>query len=303
MKAAIIAYLTSTVAHLVVDEVFDANRLDLELVVLACNTNIDVTLVGDPWQALYRFRGANPELVPKLIQAGGFVTLPLSQSFRFQSPEMRSIASSLRKGRPVSILAGGPHDVVLASSWDALWNGPDHVLPLSFGRTTNKTDAAAIMLLDHIVHAKFSERTIFLPEALLLLDLDPEIYRSQGPVVLGNVVDVLNSPSGGPQLALSALRQAVKDLGGSRRPPSGSGKAEQRQLDRLSALARRIRSPRLVPGMTIHQAKGREWEHVGVQLTSAEVAVLSAGLDQSMENHRALYVALTRARHGVTAVN
>ncbi len=61
MRDAIAELLSSSVAHVVVDEVFDANNLDLALVDLACQMNIAVTLVGDPWQALYGFRGARPE--------------------------------------------------------------------------------------------------------------------------------------------------------------------------------------------------------------------------------------------------
>ena len=178
-----------------------------------------------------------------------------------------------------------------------------NVLPLSFGRTTNRTDAAAIVLLDHIVHAKFAQRTIFLPEALLLLDLDPEAYQMQGPTVLGNVVDILVRPGGGPAAALQALRQAVIQLGGARRPRAGAAEAEQRHIDRLGALARRVRAGDVVPGMTIHQAKGREWNRVGVRLTDGEVGILGGGLDPAVESNRALYVALTRARDAVTLIN
>jgi DNA helicase-2/ATP-dependent DNA helicase PcrA len=303
LKNVVGGYIAAAVHHLIVDEVFDANRLDLSIVALACNSNVNVTLVGDPWQALYGFRGANPELVPTLIRDGHFQTLPLTQSFRFRTPDMRTLAASLRARAPIVLNLGGPHDVVLASNWDALWNGPDHVLPLSFGRISNKTDAAAIVLLDHLVHARFGQRTIFLPEALLLLDLDPEAYRLQGPAVLGNVVEVLVRPDAGPPAALRALRQAVIQLGGARRPRAGGADAEQRQIDRLDALARRARAPRVVPGMTIHQAKGREWNHVGVRLSAGEIGVLAGGLDPAVESHRALYVALTRACNAVTLIN
>jgi DNA helicase II / ATP-dependent DNA helicase PcrA len=202
-------FLAASIKHLVVDEVFDGNRLDLHLVAMACNANIEVTLLGDPWQALYRFRGANPELVPNLIQSGRFLTLPLSHSFRFESSQMQSLTSLLRNRCSVSLPAGQSHDVVLASNWDALWSGPDHVLPLSFGRAMNKTDAAAIVLLDHIVHSRFLEPTIFLTEALLLLELDVETYRSEGASVFGNVIDALRRVGGGPDEALRALRNAV----------------------------------------------------------------------------------------------
>ncbi|UKY48508.1 ATP-binding domain-containing protein [Streptomyces inhibens] len=58
----------------------------------------------------------------------------------------------------------------------------------------------------------------------------------------------------------------------------------------------------LVPGMTCHQAKGREWDRVGVRLEEADAAALRRGLDPTDEAHRALYVALTRTRHLSLAV-
>ena len=305
MKQAILELLSASTAHLVVDEVFDANNLDLQLVVLACNAEIDVTLVGDPWQALYGFRGARPELVPELIEAGEFGALPLTQSFRFETPFMKDVGAALRSGLPVSLDPTTKYDVVLASKWDDLWSGPPNVLPLSFGRTTNMTDAAAIVLLDHLVFEAFSQHAIFLQEALVLLDLEPHTYRTSGSAVLGGVVHALSQPGeAAPAAALGLLRQAVKDLGAPRRPPSGRGDAEQRQLDRMAALNLRVRSGgQLVPGMTIHQAKGREWSRVGVRLDPTELSSLASGLDRSKEHDRAIYVALTRARQHVGLVS
>jgi DNA helicase-2/ATP-dependent DNA helicase PcrA len=160
------------------------------------------------------------------------------------------------------------------------------------------------VLLDHLVRSQFSERAIFLPEALILLGLDLDTYRTQGPTVLGRVVETLVRRTHNAEAkALDHLRGGVKDLGARRRPRAGSGDNEQRQVDRLAALAARLRSARpLVPGMTIHQAKGREWDNVGVRLTATEIAHLGVGLDPEVETNRALYVALTRARYGVTAL-
>lgn len=307
IRDAVSDLIASSVGHLVVDEVFDANQLDLALVNLVCEAGVAVTLIGDPWQALYGFRGARPDLVPELLTSQWFASLPLSQSFRFKTDEMKRLGSLLREGRPVQVATGDGYDVMLASQWDLLWQGPDNVLPLSFGRTVNKTDAAAIVLLDHLVYSALNQHAIFLPEALLLLGLDPDRYRSDGPDVLGQVVDVLRSTSDdAPLKALRALRESMKDLGAPRRPPSGSADGEQHQLDRLASLAIRVRSMRsgrlLVPGMTIHQAKGREWRHVGVRLSAGEIARLSAGLDRNLEADRALYVALTRASDTVRLV-
>jgi DNA helicase-2/ATP-dependent DNA helicase PcrA len=305
LKDEVTAFLAASLAHMVVDEVFDANGLDLALVTLACDAGVCVTLVGDPWQALYGFRGAKPDLVPNVMTQWGFQSLPLSHSFRFRSVEMRVLAEELRDSAPVALGKGGDHEVALASTWGALWSGPDHILPLSFGRTTNQNDAAAIVLLDHLVHSQFSERAIFLPEALILLGLDLDVYRAEGPTVLGGVVETLVSGSKDcAERALQQLRVAVKDLGAPRRPRAGSGDSEQKQVDRFSDLAARLRSSRtLVPGMTIHQAKGREWDNVGVRLSDTEIGHLAGGLDPEVETHRALYVALTRARYAVTALS
>ena len=56
--------LAATMRALIVDEVFDANDLDIKIIEMAAEAGISITLVGDPWQALYVFRGARPEEVP-----------------------------------------------------------------------------------------------------------------------------------------------------------------------------------------------------------------------------------------------
>ena len=193
LEGEVLAFLQSSISHLIVDEVFDANELDLALVELACRADIGVTLVGDPWQALYGFRGAKPDLVPSIITSHSFTSMPLSQSFRFESCAMKRISQDLRNAKPVNISTGDDHDVVLASTWDMLWSGPDYVLPLSFGRRTNQSDAAMIMFLDHIVCSRFVMRAIFLPEALVLLGIDSEAYDVGGPEVFGEVVQSLAS--------------------------------------------------------------------------------------------------------------
>ncbi|TSB31564.1 3'-5' exonuclease [Streptomyces benahoarensis] len=72
----------------------------------------------------------------------------------------------------------------------------------------------------------------------------------------------------------------------------------------LANLRTRLEDARegLVPGMTCHQAKGREWDRVGVRLKEADAAALRRGLDPTDEAHRALYVALTRPHHLSLAV-
>jgi DNA helicase-2/ATP-dependent DNA helicase PcrA len=81
---AIAQRLRDTIRGMIVDEVFDANPLDLRLVEITCEQGIETSIIGDPWQALYRFRGARPEHVPVGASAAP-ATLPVTQPVGVQS--------------------------------------------------------------------------------------------------------------------------------------------------------------------------------------------------------------------------
>jgi DNA helicase II / ATP-dependent DNA helicase PcrA len=93
--------LVATMRALIVDEVFDANDLDIAIIEAALQAGVAVTLVGDPWQALYVFRGAKPQAVPDLLKRTGARTLPLTMSFRWDSDEQRELAERLRDGNGI----------------------------------------------------------------------------------------------------------------------------------------------------------------------------------------------------------
>lgn len=79
--------------------------------------------------------------------------------------------------------------------------------------------------------------------------------------------------------------------------------AHHAHTGRLADLATRVcYSGRPVPGLTTHQAKGREWEAVGVRLSSGDREALAGGLAVQVDTHRQLYVACTRARRLTVAV-
>ncbi|MGH2836766.1 MAG: hypothetical protein ACRDJY_00280, partial [Thermoleophilaceae bacterium] len=105
--------------------------MDLRIVAIAAAVGVPTTIIGDPWQALYAFRGARPDMVPRLVTQLGFTTVPIGRSFRFVTQEMRDLATDLRAGQAVSVQAGGSAevDVVLASEWGTLWSTPPDVLP------------------------------------------------------------------------------------------------------------------------------------------------------------------------------
>ena len=95
----------------------------------------------------------------------------------------------------------------------------------------------------------------------------------------------------------STAAATLVNMGG--RPiPNLAADAQLERVVRLCALARRLDLP-VVPGLTVHQAKGREWKHVGVTLSASDISRLAAGLSAGSEWERKLYVALTLcpARH------
>jgi DNA helicase II / ATP-dependent DNA helicase PcrA len=292
-------YLRSTTSSLIVDEVFDADELDVALILLAGRSGIPTTLIGDPWQALYEFRGARPELVPWLVERESYKTFPVLHSFRFITPEMQHLAVELRAGHGVEVASGSTAyvDVVLASEWDMLWQTDARVLPVSFGRINNQTDAAIVLLLDQVVTAHFGHPALFAQEAMTLLGLDPETIRAEGAARLRPVLQTLGAAT--PQAtarAIEQLRRALRNLGSPRRLRTLPAASEEQQQARLHALALRLNDRSCIPGMTIHQAKGREWNAVGVRLKRTQVERLSSGLTQASSDDRAIYVALTRAR-------
>lgn len=298
LRAVVTDFLRNTISSLIVDEVFDGNLLDLRIVQGAAAAGIPTTLIGDPWQALYAFRGAQPQLVPQVVTNLSFQTFPITESFRFESTAMQALATTLRAGQPGSVSSGPAQDcdVVLASEWARLWTAGDCVLPFSFGQAANRIDAAIALLLDHLVRQRFGVLSTFGSDAAVMLGLDPETLRADGATQLGPVVERL---AGGTEddakAALVLLRSNLYALGGKNISNLRAPKMAER-YGRLVKLSRRLTLDDVVPGLTIHQAKGREWGHVGVALSDAERARLASGLLQSSESDRALYVALTRAK-------
>lgn len=294
---AIAERLQDTIRALIVDEVFDANPLDLWLVDIVCEQGIDTSIIGDPWQALYRFRGARPEHVPNLVQEKGFIRRPLTKSFRFRTQEAQALSARLRAGQPVTIPFGTSldADVVLAGTWKNLWGSGDNVLPLSFSSTPeNPTEAAAILLLDRVTQITLGQHATFLGEALTNLGItDPEaVARMSQPFT--EILEVLASAD--PKSADAAWTKLVGVV--RTESPREFPRKHPTQVARLEKIRQALRSdtPKFIPGITIHQAKGREWDTVAVRLTDGERETLARGLDGLNEEHRKLYVALTRSR-------
>lgn len=298
------ARIATTTRALIVDEVFDANDLDIAVIELAIRAGVTVTLVGDPWQALYVFRGARPEVVPDLLRRAGVRTLPLTRSFRWRDDTQRELADNLRSGTPVTLpvdeRGGADLGVVLGLRWKPLWEAGEHVLPLAFHAFKGGSEeAAATLLLNHLTRNVLSEDATYLRDALTALAIeDPDVPRRLEHE-LQEVVELLRNP--GRASLHAAYGQLVQVVGTV--SPRTLRPAHHAHTGRLADLAKRVLySGRLVPGLTTHQAKGREWDAVGVRLSSSEREALAGGLTVQVDTHRQLYVACTRARRVTVAV-
>ena len=298
--------LAMTMRALIVDEVFDANDLDIAVIDLAINAGVAVTLVGDPWQALYVFRGARPEAVRALLDRTGVHTLPLTRSFRWQTDSQRDIANRLRNGVPVTLPTDGPGgddpgiDVVLGLFWKPLWDIGNHVLPLAFHAFKGGTEeAAATLLLNRLTRNVFGEDATYLRDALTALAItDLDVPRRLEPE-MQEIAELLRIPG---RAALNSAYDRLVEVVATVSPRL-LRQAHHAHTSRLAVLRERIvYHGQLVPGLTTHQAKGREWDAVGVHLTASERQALADGLTVHQDTHRKLYVACTRARSSTVEV-
>lgn len=106
--------LTSRFREVILDEAQDCNATDLLLLEKLCEKGVQLTLIGDLDQDIYRFRGSNAEKVRDFckVKERNFKPLTLQQNFR-STPEICEFVSVLRqnkkiKDQPVRETSGTP---------------------------------------------------------------------------------------------------------------------------------------------------------------------------------------------------
>lgn len=292
-------WLASNYHAILIDEVYDANSLDLEVINLAAEAGLAITLIGDPWQALYEWRGATPRKIEDLKNSvsGEFRNFELTKSFRFTGNQMPTLATKLRSGCPVQLEEADSTkvDVVLCRNWANLWDAGDNVLPLAFATITNNTDAALNLLLDEVTRSRLGRAAFGRDVALKRLGLDSDNLNVTDHECLKSLLNELTDESISSKEILVHLRSLVKGLGGKRVPKLGSQK-EARAESRLSKLRRRMSQRAVIPGLTIFQAKGLEWDRVGLKFSEKQIQTLKTGLKELELEHCIIYVGITRAR-------
>jgi DNA helicase II / ATP-dependent DNA helicase PcrA len=157
-----------------------------------------------------------------------------------------------------------------------------------------------LLLLDHVTSTTVGRHAVFLDDALTNLGITDPRATERLADLFPDVLATLR------RMHASAVNDAWAQL------VAAMGTETRREFPRRhpthTARLSRIRSHLLsgpmqfIPGLTVHQAKGREWAIVGVRLTSEEQQHLLNGLDERAEPDRQVYVALTRAKDLTVAV-
>ena len=300
---AIKAWFSANFRHIVIDEIYDADELDLWMAGTAGAAGTQITVVGDPWQALYGWRGATPEKVQILLDGLPFHAYEQPESFRFRGEQMPDLSRMLRAGEAVAIprRTSDDVDVALGRRWAYLWNVGDNVLPLAFRSVGNAIDGMLNLLLDEVTRRKLGRDSFGKQAAYVILGVDP---TDIGTVQAGVLAPVLQAMLNGYSAAdvLDLLRDAALALGASRRPSRLPRQGEPIRQAEVEALRRRLLRDDLIPGLTVHQAKGQEWRRVGVALSEKDELQLAGGLQELEPEHCVLYVALTRAQESCVAL-
>ncbi|MFF3143535.1 hypothetical protein ACFVRU_17825, partial [Streptomyces sp. NPDC057927] len=140
-------------------------------------------------------------------------------------------------------------------------------------------------------------QAFFLHDALVTLGLDREVLATTlRPCLQSAITDLKYGDQ--PAVVWQRLTRSLAE----HIPVITPAQLARKPLRALNHLQPRLANDQLIPGLTAHQSKGREWNTVAVRLSPADAAALAHGLDPARSDHRALYVALTRARLNTLAL-
>jgi DNA helicase II / ATP-dependent DNA helicase PcrA len=304
-------YITSRWDAFIVDECFDGNAEDVLLWEFMRSSVKSVTAFGDHWQAVFEFRRADVKAVRTWADSKATPDLPamhLTVSKR-HSPEMATLCETARSGTEATILPSwSPGDdvnatpeVVLGRHWANLrlpgvlpdklgstFSCTHGILELVYqqvtGRRLGSGDAQLALILG--MQVELDETPIF-PDLRDCLSFSPDVVTlisSAHTVFLASKVRTKNFKT-----SYTASVRSAKDTW----VPDVNDRFDFAKSVHTSGVSGRIR------GLTMHSAKGREWNHVGLAPTADLRERFSRPLNVDDEEDRILFVGLSRARTSV----
>lgn len=292
--------LAGSICHLIVDEAFDMNGLDIAVVRRAIQAGVPVTIVGDPWQSLYEFRGSSPKDVRALLREYEFSRIDMPGTHRYKTDEMLHLAGALFHGVGFQVQTpeeGDEFDVVLGHDWGALWAEQRvSIVPAGIASRIDRGLMAStfVLLVNEVVQALFGIEVSGLAEATRALEPVDSTAQLAAPLRFLWDADATEDE------IWRALRDSFQLPGDKKWAEPGL--TAKSCLSQLIRVLRQSTPPIL--GLTVHQAKGLEWDRVllldGELTTSSELANV---LDVDEASHRGVYVGLTRARASVRVLH
>ena len=179
-----------------------------------------------------------------------------------------------------------PH-VSIGRSWEHLWvDEMAHVLPLAIVSpyALSIPNCVGSLILDAVTRRKLNFNALGLREALSSLRLEDDFELES------SILDC-ETPSAAYQIAQEVIQESTGT-----RPPKWTGSVSKR----LGQLWHRLLlDDPLSPGLTVHQAKGNEWDTVEFVADVSDVSALKSGFSKLRPEDRIRYVGLTRAKFGL----
>lgn len=282
-----------------VDESQDLNRVQrwmvADMIGLGGPSPARAVFVGDRWQSVFGFRGADSESMDRIREEFDCVEMPLSVCWRCDTAMIERAQSF---GAPIQAAPGKAEGRIVAAERYETEEG-DTVLC----RTNAPLVSAAYRLIAQGKRATVLGRDIGAGLTSLIKKLRPNSLDDLGGKVCDWLVSEIETAEG---LKSSSKRESAEDKAAcihaltSSLPPRSS---VDDLISAIEALFGAEADDRGVTFSSVHKAKGMEWDRV-ILLDPGSMPLKWAKTENAKRQElNIMYVAYTRARHEIIEVS